>query len=89
MIRPSKGLGQCNHVRARPMSVYRPKCSTLVDNKCKQSWEIGLAKPSYLQEPITRRRLMLVSKSGSANAKNPCCRYITLTSEPKTDPMEI
>ncbi|KAM3182440.1 hypothetical protein ACTXT7_012374 [Hymenolepis weldensis] len=39
-----KCLGQCNHTRAKPMLVYRPERSALVDDKYKQSEEIGFAK---------------------------------------------
>ncbi|KAM3186357.1 hypothetical protein ACTXT7_004468 [Hymenolepis weldensis] len=35
----------CNHIRARPNFVLRPKQLTLVNDKCKELIEIGLAKP--------------------------------------------
>ncbi|VUZ57757.1 unnamed protein product [Hymenolepis diminuta] len=44
MIKSPKFLGQCNHIRAKPMLTYCPKRSTPVDDKCKQPEEISLDK---------------------------------------------
>ncbi|KAM3174189.1 hypothetical protein ACTXT7_011044 [Hymenolepis weldensis] len=46
-IKCSKCLSQRNHIRAKPMLVCRPKRLALMDDKCKQPEEIGLAKPVY------------------------------------------
>ncbi|KAM3187529.1 hypothetical protein ACTXT7_002103 [Hymenolepis weldensis] len=44
MIKSSKFPSQCNHIRAKSMLVCCPKRSTLVDDKCNQTEEIGLVK---------------------------------------------
>ncbi|KAM3180136.1 hypothetical protein ACTXT7_016895, partial [Hymenolepis weldensis] len=40
----AKCLGQCDHIRAKPMPVYRPKRSALADAKCREPDKIVLAK---------------------------------------------
>ncbi|KAM3180175.1 hypothetical protein ACTXT7_016822 [Hymenolepis weldensis] len=43
-----KCLGQYTYIQAKPSLVFRPKRSALVDDKCEQHEEIGLAKLASL-----------------------------------------
>ncbi|KAM3178740.1 hypothetical protein ACTXT7_001930 [Hymenolepis weldensis] len=47
-IKSPKCLGQCNQIQAKPHLVFPFKQSALVDDKCKETYEIGLPKPVSL-----------------------------------------
>ncbi|VUZ53735.1 unnamed protein product, partial [Hymenolepis diminuta] len=48
MNKSAKCLGQCDHIRAKPMPVCRSKRSALADAKCREPNEIVLAKSASL-----------------------------------------
>ncbi|KAM3187163.1 hypothetical protein ACTXT7_002860 [Hymenolepis weldensis] len=66
-IKFPKCPGQCNHIRAQPMLVWRPKRSALLDDKCKEPKELVLLPDSA---PYGRQNLGMLSQISTFSVRS-------------------